>query len=456
MDISRKEFIEKISIISLGFSSLGRVIASNSNLIDNIQYSNLIDDPKGVLNLPPGFSYNIISKYKDKMKDGLRVPNAADGMGCLDGDGDNVILVRNHELGHFPVIQNTFRKNSPYGKGISRYLKNHKNKFYDYKGKNTECYGGTTTIVYNIKTKKIVDQHLSLSGTLVNCSGGITPWGTWISCEETVKKKQGKIYKNHGFNFEVIPLDSDNLNPPLPLKDMGRFRHEAVAFDTEHGFVYQTEDREDGLFYRFIPNVRNDLSKGGKLQALSLVGFGGSDCSNWKRNSFKVGESYKVKWVTLDNVESPEDDLRIRGRNKGCAIFARGEGLWYDNKNVYFTSTTGGKSKLGQVWKYRRSSGTSDGELELFFESDNKNMLSMPDNIVVTPWGDLLVSEDGRGNDRLIGIKPSGETYLFAKNIYNTSEFAGAVFSPDQKILFVNIYKPTMTIAITGPWASIL
>ena len=134
MDISRKEFIEKISIISLGFSSLGRVIASNSNLIDNIQYSNLIDDPKGVLNLPPGFSYNIISKYKDKMKDGLRVPNAADGMGCFDGDGDNVILVRNHELGHFPVIQNTFRKNSPYGKSISRYLKKHKNKFYDYRG----------------------------------------------------------------------------------------------------------------------------------------------------------------------------------------------------------------------------------------------------------------------------------------------------------------------------------
>ncbi|MDC1050622.1 DUF839 domain-containing protein [Candidatus Marinimicrobia bacterium] len=455
MDISRKEFIEKFSIISLGFSSLGRVIASNSNLIDNMKYSNLVEDPKGILNLPHGFSYNIISKYKDKMKDGLRVPNAADGMGCFDGGGNNIILVRNHELGHFPIIQNTFRKKSPYGRGISRYLKKNKNKFYDYKGKNTECYGGTTTIVYNMKTEKIIDQHLSLSGTLVNCSGGQTPWGTWISCEETVKKKQGKVYKNHGFNFEVIPLDSNSSNGPLPLKDMGRFRHEAVAFDTNNGFVYQTEDREDGLFYRFIPNVRNDLSSGGKLQALSLENFISSDCSNWKTRNFKVGDSHKVKWVTLDNVESPEDDLRIRGKSKGCASFARGEGMWCDNDNVYFTSTTGGKRKLGQVWRYIIGDNNSDGMLELFFESDNKNLLSMPDNIVVTPWGDLLVSEDGKGHDRLVGIKPDGETYLFAKNIYNNSEFAGAVFSPDKKVLFVNIYKPTMTIAITGPWKNI-
>ena len=74
------------------------------------------------------------------------------------------------------------------------------------------------------------------------------------------------------------------------------------------------------------------------------------------------------------------------------------------------------------------------------------------DNIIVSPWGDIIVCEDGKGIDRLIGIKPDGSTYVTAENSLNNAEFAGANFSPDGKILFVNIYSPTMTIAITGPW----
>ena len=139
--------------------------------------------------------------------------------------------------------------------------------------------------------------------------------------------------------------------------------------------------------------------------------------------------------------------------NKGCAIFARGEGMWFYNNYVYFTCTSGGKNKLGQIWRYKNNpSLSSEGKLELFFESKNKNILYRPDNITVSPHGDLIISEDGKGHDRLIGIKPNGKTYLLAENIYNKSEFAGAVFSPDGKILFVNIYDPTMTIAIEGPW----
>ena len=80
----------------------------------------------------------------------------------------------------------------------------------------------------------------------------------------------------------------------------------------------------------------------------------------------------------------------------------------------------------------------------------------MPDNITVTPWGDVLISEDGKGHDRLIGINKKGKTYSLAKNILNKSEFAGACFSPDGKILFVNIYKPTMTLAIKGPWSDFI
>jgi len=455
LDITRKDFIKKVSIFTIGITSFARVVGSATNILDNHNYPRLVQDSDGILDLPKGFSYSIISKLNEKMDDGLNVPNAADGMGCFKGNGNNIILVRNHEIGHLPIAQNVFNEDNPYGNSFSKYIKENKNKFYDIKNNQTECFGGTTTLVYNTKSKKIINQHLSLCGTLVNCSGGQTPWNTWISCEETVRKKTGRISKNHGFNFEVTPLDKD-LKSPVPLKSMGRFRHEAVAFDSINGYVYQTEDREDGLLYRFIPNEKRNLKKGGKLQGLSLIKFRGPDCTNWIRDTFKIGEIHEVRWIDLDNVESPRDDLRIRGRRKGCAIFARGEGMWFIDDYVYFTSTSGGSKRLGQIWRYKHNQTQfSEGELELFYESKNKNILKNPDNITVSPLGHLIISEDGKGHDRLIGIKPNGKTYLLAENIFNKSEFAGAVFSPDGKILFVNIYDPTMTIAITGPWNSL-
>ena len=453
MGISRRDFLKKASILTIGFSSFGPLLASVKKLSEYSLYDKLKNDPNGILKLPENFTYKIISKFNDKMNDGLRVPNNADGMGCFKGRGNKVALVRNHELGHFPIAQNMFGKKNPYGRGLKRYIKNNKNKFYDIKGRTTECFGGTTTIIYDTKTGEIENQHLSLGGTLVNCSGGQTPWNTWISCEETVRKKKGKITKNHGYNFEVNPFQTENNQSPVPLKEMGRFRHEAVAFDIDNGHVYQTEDREDGLFYRFIPNVLNDLSKGGKLQGLSLKKYRGPNTSNWKSDIFKVGDIHEVRWIDLNNVESPDDDLRLRGKNKGCATFTRGEGVWYADDYVYFTCTNGGKEKLGQIWRYRKDAyDDSVGYLELFYESKDKETLNMPDNITISPWGDLILSEDGKGYDRLVGVKPDGTTYLLAENQLNKSEFAGAVFSPDGKTLFVNIYKPTITIAINGDW----
>ena len=387
------------------------------------------------------------------MSHGLLVPSAADGMASFKGKGDNVILIRNHELGHFPILEKTFKSSNPFGRNFPSFIKKNKNFFYDIENNKTECFGCTTTIVYNTKNKKVEKQYLSLGGTLVNCSGGPTPWDSWISCEETVKIKSGKINKNHGYNFEVNATENIKMSNPLPLREMGRFRHEAVAIDPKNHFIYQTEDREDGLFYRFIPKNKNKLLEGGKLQGMVVLGFRGADCRNWKNNKFKKGIKYNIKWIDLNNVESPKDDLRIRGRNSGCAIFARGEGMWFANDYVYFTSTTGGKNKLGQIWRYQHNpSNSNEGQLELFFESSDKDILNMPDNITVAPWGDIIISEDGKGHDRLVGITSDGKCYNLAKNIFNKSEFAGANFSPDGKTLFVNIYDPTMTIAINGPW----
>jgi len=121
--INRKDFLKKISLVTLGFTSFSKIIASKSILDKILVNDELIKDPKGILDLPKGFTYKIISKYKDKMNDGLNVPNHADGMACFNGSGNNIILIRNHELGHFPLLERTFKAKNPFGRSFSKYIK---------------------------------------------------------------------------------------------------------------------------------------------------------------------------------------------------------------------------------------------------------------------------------------------------------------------------------------------
>ncbi|NIP58442.1 MAG: DUF839 domain-containing protein, partial [Gemmatimonadetes bacterium] len=113
----------------------------------------------------------------------------------------------------------------------------------------------------------------------------------------------------------------------------------------------------------------------------------------------------------------------------------------------------------GQIWKYVPSprEGT-DGEwdepatLQLFVEADEGALLENADNLTMAPWGDLIVCEDGTGDDYLVGVTPDGDLYRFAHNARSTGEFAGACFSPDGSTLFVNMQSEALTLAITGPW----
>ena len=443
--MNRKEFIKKFSLLSAGLVSIPTLFSQEKSQHNS---TGLIKDPNGILDLPPGFSYKIISKEKEVMDDGLLVPPNADGMACLKMSDDKVILIRNHELGHVPKLS-IFLKNNHYGKKYRKYKIKNAEKFYDIKNTKTHCLGGTTSIVYNTKTEQVEKQYLSLAGTLVNCSGGVTPWNTWISCEETVMKNGKGITKEHGYNFEVIPSYNPNLTQAIPLKDMGRFRHEGIAFDS-NGYVYQTEDRSEGLFYRFIPKIKNKLSQGGKLQILSFSDFRGENTNNWKNNKIKLGKTYNVKWIDIDDVYSHDDDLRYRGRNIGGATFSRGEGIFCYKDIIYFTATNGGKNKTGQIWKYIPNN--KGGTIELFYESEDDNVLNMPDNIVLSPHGDILLCEDARGRDGIVCIKKDGSIYHLVNNALNNQELAGPTFSPDGKILFLNLYNPTMTFAIKGPW----
>ena len=403
------------------------------------------NDPNGILKVMEKFSYKIISEKGQIMSDGLTVPDKADGMASFIGEDGKIILIRNHEIGHFKTIEKLLKLN-PFYKN-KNYMNKNKNLIYDLGKNGVPCCGGTTTLVYNPKSKKIEKEYLSLAGTLVNCSGGPTPWNTWISCEETVATQNYDLAKNHGYNFEVTPSENINLNNAIPLKAMGRFRHEGVAIDPITSIAYQTEDRDEGLIYKFIPNTKEQYIMGGKLQSLSIKN-GLNDTRNWNKNNYNKNIKYKIEWLDIEDVENKDDKLRYSMADKGAAIFARPEGIWFSNNIVYFTCTSGGAKKLGQIWKLDVKKQT----IELMFESHNSDTMRKCDNITIAPWGDVIVCEDGKGKDKIIGIKENGDTYVIAENSFNNSEFAGVNFSPDGSILFVNIYSPTMTIAITGPW----
>ena len=466
---NRRTFFHSMSAGAAGFFGLRHFIEADTDQgYENEfeKYGDLISDSANIVDLPKGFTYRVISKKGDQMSDGFLVPGLHDGMTAFSLDRDKVLLIRNHELSAEHIDQ------GPFGANYELLGKMDRKKIYD--PASGKPFGGSTTnIIYDLKNGKVVQEFLSLTGTLTNCAGGPTPWRTWISCEENVTRKGEGSEKDHGYNFEVPSFTKPQIANPIPLKDMGRFNHEAVAIDPRTGIVYQTEDRDDGLIYRFIPNVYGRLIKGGKLQALAIRDSSGIDLRNWpKANNcdkasnlteidagIKVGDSLDVFWIDLDNVESPNDDLRLRGHQQGAAIFARGEGMWYDNNTVYFACTNGGKNQSGQIFKYvpsihegTKKEDNNTGKLTLFVEPNNTNIVEFADNLTVAPWGDIIIAEDGPKVQYLRGITPEGKMYTLARNSLNLVEFAGPCFSKNHNSLFVNMQIPGLTLEITGPW----
>jgi secreted PhoX family phosphatase len=321
--------------------------------------------------------------------------------------------------------------------------------------------GGTTTLIIDPTSRTLMRDFVSLSGTLVNCAGGATPWGSWLSCEETVVgttlatddrgRRVGGFERDHGYVFEV-KASADGPETPTPLRTMGRFVHEAVAVDANTGIVYETEDNRPAGFYRFLPSEPGKLMAGGRLQKLSIRGRVNYDT----RRDQLIGQRLPIAWIDILDPDPPSAHTNAlavfdQGFARGGAVFARLEGACFHGGDIIFSATDGGNAQRGQVWRYR----DQRSELTLLFESTRPEMLNSPDNICVSPRGGIVLCEDSPMQNYLRGLTPDGEIFDFARNVtpgFESHEFAGATFSPDGETLFVNIQRPGLTLAVWGPW----
>ena len=401
--------------------------------------------------IPAGFRVARLSQTTKPSQADSRfiVPQAFDGMACFPMPNGRLRLVRNHEI------------RDPAAAVVPLSVEG----AYDPRGG-----GGTTTLELEQSADgsvRLRREFVSLSGTQVNCAGGMTPWRTWITCEETTVGPGAGYGQPHGYCFEV-PADGNGVAPAVPLKAMGRFSHEAVAVDPATDIVYLTEDRswaadQPGTgagFYRFLPNTRRQLAAGGRLQMLAVERQPGMLTMQGQR----PGVVLRTRWVDIAdpdpaNAEQEMGAVFQQGLARGGAVFQRLEGCWHADGGIFFNSTSGGDARAGQVWFYRPTSANG-GDLALIFESPSPKIMDSPDNICVSPRGGIVICEDGSGVQFLHGLTPAGDRFDFIHTSAQSTEFCGACFSPDGRTLFFNTQGSTSrtgaamgtTYAVWGPW----
>lgn len=477
MPFTRREFTKQSALTGAGIALTGTVAAlatapgalaaedsrqgndDDPGQVHNDEpgYGPLVPDPKGILALPAGFSYRIITHSGVTKLDSGEYTLQPRRHGHVRGPRGVTLLVNNHELSgtragwKYPV---------PLAEGL----------VYD-----PIAAGGCTVV----ETRR--DGHtaewVGIAGTSTNCAGGASPWGTWLTCEET-EDKAGKngLLKDHGYVFEVDPYDERANRDPRPIKAFGRYAHEAVVIDPKRGHAYLTEDAAgpNGLLYRWVPphgfkhgrgKLRTLADDAGVLQATKCFDSSGQFVDDLSRAT-QIGTVYGVDWVDVVDRDAKTVSVRKQFGNQDVTRARKLEGMWWGDGGAYIVSSFArAESPVqhdGQVWFYDPNRRTLTLKVLLGVNADpsKDGAFDGPDNITVSPYGGLVIAEDGEGIQHLFGATESGRTYPIARNELNAgtaekpeySEFTGVTFSPDGKTLFANIQTPGIMLAITGPW----
>lgn len=422
-----------------------------------VGYGALLPDPDGILALPAGFSYRIVTySGRTRLESGEFTPSNHDGTATFDGPRGTTLLVNNHELAG-P------RANWPHPVPLTEGL------VYD-----PAASGGCTVV--EVRGEHVAEW-VGIAGTATNCAGGHTPWGTWLTCEETEDKAGANgMTKDHGYVFEVDPADRRANRDPKPVKALGRYAHEAVVVDPRRGHLYLTEDASgpNGSLYRWTPphgfrhgrgKLRTLADDAGVLQAFKCFDSGGRFVDDLSRAT-KTGTVYGVDWVDVPDRDAKSLSVRKQFADGQVTRARKLEGMWWGDGGTYIVSSYAREESPGrhdgQVWFHDPGRRTLTLKVLIGINPDPSvdGAFDSPDNITVSPYGGLIIAEDGSGVQHLFGATDSGRTYPVARNELNIgtaeapsySEFTGVTFSPDGKTLYANIQEPGIMLAITGPW----